>query len=429
MRMTEVAPTDADFALVFDCSPHPYLLLRPDPRFTIAAVNRQYLTLSRRPAESLLGKAMLEAFPDNPAHGGASSVADLRASLERVVRERVQDVMGVQRYDIRPHGDEQFEERYWSAVNSPVFDRRGELVFIVHHVRDITEFVHLRDAAPIDAGARRDLSRMQAEVLSRAVEVKQANRQLKSALEEVERRKRAAEAANRELDAFSYSVAHDLRAPLRSIDGFSLALLEDYGESLDDGGRQFLGYVRESAQQMGRLIDDLLALSRVTRSNFSREPVDLSALAAAVAGHLERTQPQRRVEWVIAGGLSAQGDPRLLRIALENLLGNAWKFTGKCNAARIEVGVRRAADGQPEFFVADNGAGFDPAYSAKLFGVFQRLHNVEEFEGTGIGLATVQRIVHRHGGAIHAHGEVDKGASFHFTLGGDGQEPPGNHIA
>jgi len=226
------------------------------------------------------------------------------------------------------------------------------------------------------------------------------------------------EAKNKELDAFSYSVAHDLRAPLRSIDGFSQALLEDYGEVLDDTGQQYLRYVRESAQQMSALIDDLLELSRVTRSELVRGGLDLSSIAQEVGGRLSRRNPGREVKLVIGDGLQAQGDPRLLTVVFENLIGNAWKFSGKRDDPTIEVGRLDEDQEHPTFYVRDNGAGFDMAYAAKLFGVFQRLHSAEEFEGTGIGLATVQRIIHRHGGRVWAEGEIGKGATFFFTLSG-----------
>jgi two-component system, NtrC family, sensor kinase len=237
-------------------------------------------------------------------------------------------------------------------------------------------------------------------------------------VEELERK-------NKELDAFSYSVAHDLRAPLRSIDGFSQALLEDYADKIDDEGRRYLRYVRESAQQMAELIDNLLSLSRITRSELAPEPLDLGAIARDVAERLRRRDPQRRVELVVADGLAAEGDARLLAVVFDNLLGNAWKFSGKRADARIEVGAAEV-DGRRAFFVRDNGAGFDMAYGAKLFGVFQRLHSTAEFEGTGIGLATVQRIVHRHGGRIWAEGEVGRGACFFFTLGGGPQPGRGD---
>jgi light-regulated signal transduction histidine kinase (bacteriophytochrome) len=244
---------------------------------------------------------------------------------------------------------------------------------------------------------------------------RETNARLTAMNETLRQAKVAAEAANRELEAFSYSVAHDLRAPLRGLDGFSQALIEDYADKLGDEGRGYLGHLRDSAQMMGRLIDDLLALSRVTRADLVREPVDLSDLARSVATQLQRAWPDRRIEVVIAAGVVAEGDARLLRIALENLLGNAWKFTGKRAEPRIEVGVT-SRDENSGYFVRDNGAGFDMAYASKLFGAFQRLHSIDEFEGTGIGLATVQRIINRHGGRIWAIGEVDHGATFYFTL-------------
>ena len=222
-------------------------------------------------------------------------------------------------------------------------------------------------------------------------------------------------AANRELEAFSYSVSHDLRAPLRGIDGWTLAFLEDYGQSLDDQGRTYLNQVRTETQHMGQLIDDMLSLSRVSRVEMQRETVDLSALARAITGRLRETGPERLVEVVIQEGLTAAGDPRLLEIALSNLLDNAWKFTGKRPNGLIEFG-RITQEGPPVFLVRDNGAGFDPAYADKLFGVFQRLHKTAEFPGTGIGLATVQRILHRHGGRVWAEAAVGRGATFYFTL-------------
>ncbi len=225
----------------------------------------------------------------------------------------------------------------------------------------------------------------------------------------------ATEVANRELEAFSYSVAHDLRAPLRSIDGFSQALLEDCAVRLDAEGLRYLQNVRESAQQMGNLIDDLLNLSRVTRSELRRERLDLSALAHAVLGRLRDSQPGRQADIAIQEGLIANADPRLLDIVLTNLLGNAWKFSRKRASARIEFGSMTGGEA-PVYLVRDNGAGFDEAYAGKLFGVFQRLHTAHEFEGTGIGLATTQRIVRRHGGRIWAEGKVGAGATFYFTL-------------
>ncbi len=223
------------------------------------------------------------------------------------------------------------------------------------------------------------------------------------------------EKANKEMEAFAYSVSHDLRAPLRGIDGFSQALLEDYPDKLDEQGKNYLQRVRSAAQRMGVLIDDLLSLSRVTRSDMRQEAVDLSALAQSIAEEFRETQPERHVAFIITPGLTVSGDVRLLRVLIENLLSNAWKFTGHHPQARIEFGVTQI-DGKETFFVRDNGAGFDMTYANKLFGVFQRLHSQDEFPGTGVGLATVQRIVHRHGGKVWAEGAVGKGATFYFTL-------------
>jgi PAS domain S-box-containing protein len=233
------------------------------------------------------------------------------------------------------------------------------------------------------------------------------------------RAKEAVEIANGELEAFSYSVAHDLRAPLRGIDGFSQVLLDDYAEKLDDEGKRMLAKVRASAQHMAQLIDSLLTLARVTRSELRRERVDLSEIFRGAVDRLQRMQPEREIELVIQDGLSETGDSRLLGVIFDNLLANAWKFTRKVPHGRVELGATSEQD-QPVYFVRDNGAGFDMAFSAKLFGVFQRLHSVNEFEGTGIGLATVQRIVRRHGGRIWAEGKVGEGATFYFTLTGKG---------
>jgi signal transduction histidine kinase len=254
-------------------------------------------------------------------------------------------------------------------------------------------------------------SRIQAEHVGLQLEA--ANRQLESANRDLEETNRELEGANRELEAFSYSVSHDLRAPLRSIEGFSQILLEDHARGLDEEARGYLGRVRAASRRMALLIDDLLDLSRVTRSALRRQPVDLSAVAREVAAELQRSRPEREVRFVITDGLTANGDPRLLKIALENLLANAFKFTEKQPRATVEFGV---AGDRPAYYVRDNGVGFDMAYADKLFGAFQRLHGAEDFEGTGIGLATVQRIVARHGGTVWAEGEVGKGATFFFTL-------------
>jgi light-regulated signal transduction histidine kinase (bacteriophytochrome) len=250
------------------------------------------------------------------------------------------------------------------------------------------------------------------------------NKELNLTLEQrIKARTKQLETANKELESFSYSVSHDLRAPLRSMDGFSVALLEDYADKLDDQGKDYLHRVREASKRMAQLIEGILVLSRTTRGEMSRVTVNLSALAKTITADLHKLQPERRVECMIAPDLVVNGDAQLMRTAMENLLGNAWKFTTHCDYARIELGVlppsgveESSQIGNHTYFVRDNGAGFDMTYADKLFGVFQRLHKESEYPGTGIGLATVARIIQRHGGRIWAEAKVDEGATFYFTL-------------
>src|SRR2546422_5813771 len=259
-----------------------------------------------------------------------------------------------------------------------------------------------------DRELRRYATELEQRVEARTHELQQSNETL---------RRNAAEllAANQELDAFAYSVSHDLRAPLRSIDGFSHGLLEDYAAQLDQAGQDSLHRVRAASQRMATLIDDLLKLARVTRAEMRTELVDLSGMARDIVAELQRATPERRVEFAITPGLEARGDPRLLRVALDNLLRNGWKYTAKQARPQGEFASTNV-NGERAFLVRDNGAGFDMKYADKLFGVFQRLHSAAEFEGTGVGLATVRRIITRHGGRIWAEGAVDRGATFYFTL-------------
>jgi two-component system sensor histidine kinase/response regulator len=284
----------------------------------------------------------------------------------------------------------------------------GAVDYLVKPV--VPEFVRSKVAVFVELAKKNELLRRQAELLAQS---EQAALGLAEARAELVR---DLEHKNRELESFSYAVSHDLRAPLRRIDSFSRAVLETQGDRLDEAGQLFLTRVREASQQMSQLIDDVLYLSRVTRAELRDQEVDLSSLADLALARLQEADPSRQVETKVRPAVIVTGDGQLLRIALENLLENAWKFTAKELKPRIEFGVTQVA-GEPTYFVRDNGAGFDMTYADRLFGPFQRLHSQDEFPGSGIGLATVQRIIHRHGGRVWAEGLVGQGATFQFTLG------------
>jgi signal transduction histidine kinase len=284
----------------------------------------------------------------------------------------------------------------------------GAVDYLVKPV--VPEFVRSKVAVFVELAKKSELLRRQAQML-RANE-QDAREQAAEQAELV----RDLEHKNRELESFSYAVSHDLRAPLRRIDSYSKAILDSQADHLDETGRKFLERVRQSSREMSQLIDDVLYLSKVTRAEVREHEVDLSALVLLLLDRMHETEPDRRVETKVRPGVVVVGDGQLLRIALENLLDNAWKFTSRQPEGRIEFGMSQIG-GEPAYFVRDNGAGFDMAYVERLFGPFQRLHLASEFPGSGIGLATVQRIIHRHGGKVWAEGMVGQGATFHFTLG------------
>lgn len=293
----------------------------------------------------------------------------------------------------------------------------GEVAYLVEAFNEMLDEMEFRKRALEIANKELGDQVQEKEKAESALRLSEENiRKLNADLEKrVRFRTQQLENTNLELEAFSYSVSHDLRTPLRAIDGFSQALLEDYENVLDDEGKDYLQRVRRASQRMGELIDDILKLSRVNRVDMSYQEVDLSKLVEQLLGELRDTEPERKVEVVVTSQLAATCDPHLIKIALANLLNNAWKYTSKSERTKIEFGMR-LYDGEPVFFVQDNGVGFDMTYADKLFGAFQRLHTESEFSGSGIGLATTKRVISRHAGKIWAESSVGAGATFYFTL-------------
>jgi PAS domain S-box-containing protein len=349
-----------------------YAILMLDPDGRVASWNEGAQRINGYTAEEIIGQHFSRFFtPEDIAANGPSRELEIARLDGRFENEG---------WRVRKDGSRFWTDVIITAVNGP----RGELRGFSKVTRDVTQSKKIaEEVAALNESAR--LHAVQLEVV------------------------------NKELEAFSYSVSHDLRAPLRSIDGFSLALLEDYSDKLDETGNSHLRRIRAATQRMAQLIDDLLKLAFVTRSEMRIEPVNLSALATEILAELHKSEPLRQAECVVHERIVAHGDPRLLRLVMENLIGNAWKFTGKKQRAKIEFSVEQR-DGEAVYEVRDNGAGFDLKYAEKLFGAFQRLHATTDFPGTGVGLATVQRIVHRHRGKVAATGAEGEGATFSFTL-------------
>jgi len=388
------------FQALFESLPGLFLVLTPDLK--IVAVSDAYLKATLTKREEILGRGLFEVFPDNPQDPTASGVSNLSASLDRVRQNAVSDTMAIQKYDVR-RPDGVYEERFWSPVNSPVLNINRQVEYIIHRVEDVTEFVRKKQQPISDeSGLRAKLGQMEAEIFRSSQAVQSANQQL--------------QATNAELESFSYSVSHDLRAPLRHIDGFAELLRKHTESVVDEKGRRYMKTISDSAKRMGQLIDELLVFSRMGRAELHVVELDQDALVAEVIRE-NGFKKKSAIAWSIAPLPSVHADPVLLRQVWFNLIDNAVKYSGKAKSPCIEIGGRLdPATNEQEFFVRDNGAGFDMQYADKLFGVFQRLHSMAEFEGTGIGLANVRRIVQRHGGRTWAEGHVGEGAVFYFSL-------------
>ncbi|WP_034294938.1 ATP-binding protein [Herbaspirillum sp. RV1423] len=440
---SQVSGTEiADFQLLFESVPGLFLVLLPD--LTIIAASDAYVQATLTIREQIVGRHLFDVFPDNPDDPAADGVANLRRSLERVLANKTPDAMAMQKYDVpRPDG-KGFEERYWSPSNFPVFGDDGNVRYIMHRAEDITSYVQLKkdrqelgrlhdqlqaqtSAEELELPALADdinASTKHLHALNRALKLellarnkledanRELTRELKSNIEKLE-------SSNKELESFSYSVSHDLRAPLRAVDGFARMLEEDIAAQLDDEGRRKLQVIRDNTRNMGRLIDELLEFSRLGRKELNYGHIDMGALAKAAFNEADNAATDKMAmngATLTMGELpAATGDLVLIKQVWSNLLSNALKFSAKREQPHIDISGA-AKDGELTYTVRDNGAGFDMRYYDKLFGVFQRLHRISEFEGTGVGLAIVYRIVSRHGGRVWAEGTVGEGAAFHFTL-------------
>jgi signal transduction histidine kinase len=391
-----------DYRRLFEATPDPYLALRPD--LVIVAVSDGFLRTTMTRREEIIGRPILEVFPDNPHDPLVHATRTLQESMDRVRAARMTDCIPALQFDIRRPmslGDG-FEERYWRITNTPVLDEKGEIIYILNHPEDVTQFFLLKkDSTEKDIlleKTRLHTRTIEAEVYRQAQQIAAANREL--------------EQANADLETFSYSVSHDLKTPLRAIDGFARMLSERATQRLDDEDQRLLGIIQNSSKSMAQLIDDLLSFSRAGRHSLRRRRINMMKMAEAAWREVGNDY---KGQISISDLPDAVGDAALIHQVWLNLLGNAVKYTMNNANARIVIsGSSNAADSL--YHISDNGIGFDMRHLDKLFSVFQRLQNAGGYPGTGIGLAIVKRIVSRHGGEVRAEGQTGKGASFHFSL-------------
>jgi signal transduction histidine kinase len=390
-----------DFELLFQGAPSLFLVLEPAAGYTVLGASDAYLRATRTDRGAIVGRGLFEAFP-GPVDEGRTTA--LRASLQRVLTTRAPELTTIPRYDVL-QSDEHGAgagQRFWRALNSPVLSPDGRLRYIIHRVEDAAPPAGPANVEPqaFDVHPRRN--KLELQLLRSARDRDEAIRKLRSAHEE--------------LEAFDYALANDLRAPLKSIEGFSMLLMERHSDGLDNKARRILGGIEADVQRMSATVDGLMFLSQVSRSKVVKQRTDLTSVARRVVEDLKRHDPRRGVSVEIAEGLEAYVDERLVQVAFANLIGNAWKFTSRSGDARIEIGQHVFA-GEKVFYVMDNGVGFDMAHAGRLFAPFVRLHAASDFEGFGIGLATVKRVVDRHDGRIWADAQRDRGATLSFTFG------------
>ena len=413
---------EADYKVLFEAAPALHLILNQD--LLIVGASDGYLEATFTKREEIVGKYLFDVFPDNPDDPHADGVKNLKSSLHIVQQTKALHTMAVQRYDIRkPDGN--FETRYWSPVNKPVLDQKGEIRYIIHRVEDVTPYIDFKARHENDSLIANNLKlrlvEMEMEVFKRGQEIQSINEKLQQEIVErkeceleLEKNVQQLESINKELEAFSYSVSHDLRAPLRAVDGYAKILHEDYNTNIDEEGQRLISVIVSSAAKMSKLIDNLLEFSRTGRKPLTLGRVNMNQLVESVIWEIEKSNPHQ-AEVNVEDLPEVNADQALIYQVMLNLVSNAIKYSSKADQPIITL-TGKKEKGNIVYCVKDNGVGFDMKYAHKLFGVFQRLHTPEEFEGTGVGLAIVQRVVARHQGRVWVEAEKDKGAKFYISL-------------
>jgi signal transduction histidine kinase len=411
-----------DFRLIFESAPGLYLVVAPD--LTIVAATDAYLMLSMTSRDKIVGRDIVTAFAENPDGSAMVSPRSLMTSVKAVFDSGITETMPIQKWKARSQDSQEgLEERFWAPINTPMFDSNGNICCVIHRVEDVTALVRAkrseRDMERLVEEQRTVTMRMEAEAFNRTEELLATYRQLQDANASHAKLVDRLEAQRQELQTFSYSVSHDLRVPLRQISGLIETLGRHSGPSLDTEGAQHLRGINSAVKELDTLIEDLLNFSLVSQAEMRITTVDLASLAQDVVDHLSHQDNGPLTHWTIGDLPAVRGDAAMLRVVFVNLVSNALKFASRRVERRIEIGSATSVnETDVVFYVRDNGVGFDMDCADKLFGVFERLHSEDNFEGKGVGLATVRRIIHKHGGRAWAASASDEGATFYCSLPG-----------
>lgn len=428
---------------ILHAAPALFLILKPNPpKFTILDATDAYCLATQTTCSEIINKDLFDVFPDNPSDLNATGVSNLRTSLNNVIEKKQPHRMQIQKYDIQVTTENGicFEERFWNPKNSPVFNKNNEVLYIIHQVEDVTGSVYLQNEIDKKSklieenDARINLilnALLKYTTLDFSERLKATDKGdeldaivvgLNSVIDELENymlllKKSNVELAyaNKELDSFSYSVSHDLRAPLRAINGYSQVLMEDYSNKLDEEGKQTIKIITKNAIKMDALIDDLLSFSRIGKQDLKKITLNMSNIVDSVISEFTNEKQKNNLEFIVKPLENVEGDNSMIKQVFTNLISNAIKYSGKKEKAVVEIGSYKEKENMV-YYVKDNGVGFDMKYYKKLFGVFQRLHSTADFEGTGVGVALVQRIIKKHSGEVWAEAEVNVGATFYFSI-------------